>query len=493
MKNFSGKISYFFITFLLGAIIISFALTGFQGFNSSSGAVANVDGTPVTIEEYNRALNSELNRYAQYFGGKSLSSKQIRQFRLKENVLNRLVQEKVMLNLAHRLELKTSTAEVKKEIKSAPFFQTNKQFDVNRYKSLLNANSLTPSKYEQLEKDRLSLVKLSKLFSSILVSKRSVEEEQRFLNSKAIVYAVSFDKESMTKHLPIPTEDVTNFAKDPKNEEVLKSLFNTLKSEFNKPEQVTARHILFNIKDGDEKAALKKATDLRKKLTPSNFASMAKKHTDEASGKKSGGDLGSFGKGRMVKEFEQMAFSMKPGTISKPVKTQFGYHLIYVSNKTKAVTKKFEDVKNTVALRHLRKTRRNELAKFNTKLKIDLKDMLAKNRFKELEKLSKKYNFKFVNRKEMNPLSMTIDGITFKEEEILPLFATKNVNTIIDNDEPTKVSLLKIERYFQDTTKTGELDKQVKTAQNNLIGKLNNELLKSLQEKAEVVTYPNLL
>jgi len=89
-------------------------------------------------------------------------------------------------------------------------------------------------------------------------------------------------------------------------------------------EEVKASHILME----DEGLAKK----LLKKLTPINFSLMAKKHSTCPSAEH-GGDLGWFGKGQMVKEFEEVAFRLRPGAISDVVKTEFGYHIIMVTGK----------------------------------------------------------------------------------------------------------------------------------------------------------------
>ncbi len=88
--------------------------------------------------------------------------------------------------------------------------------------------------------------------------------------------------------------------------------------------EVRASHILVE----DEELAKK----LLKIVTPINFELMAKKHSTCPSAEK-GGDLGWFGPGQMVKEFETVAFKLKPGAISNLVKTEFGYHIIMVTGK----------------------------------------------------------------------------------------------------------------------------------------------------------------
>jgi parvulin-like peptidyl-prolyl isomerase len=89
--------------------------------------------------------------------------------------------------------------------------------------------------------------------------------------------------------------------------------------------EVRASHILV-----EEES---KANELKKEIDGGyDFANVAKKHSKCPSGE-SGGDLGFFGKGMMVKEFEEAAFSLEIGQVSEPVKTQFGYHLILVTEK----------------------------------------------------------------------------------------------------------------------------------------------------------------
>jgi peptidyl-prolyl cis-trans isomerase C len=121
------------------------------------------------------------------------------------------------------------------------------------------------------------------------------------------------------------------------------------KEEFTNPESVKARHILLKVPEGaDEKAwkeAESKAKDVKKKLeNGEDFAELAKKYSDDPGSKTKGGDLGFFTKGRMVPEFESAAFSLKPGELSGPVKTNFGYHIIEVKEKKAADTKALAEV-----------------------------------------------------------------------------------------------------------------------------------------------------
>lgn len=115
-------------------------------------------------------------------------------------------------------------------------------------------------------------------------------------------------------------------------------------------EQVHARHILIHTtplsagqKEQSDADALAKTQALRKKIVDgADFAAVASQESDDSGSKVKGGDLGSFKRGQMVPQFEQVAFSLKVGELSEPVKTQYGYHLIKVEGKE---AKKFDEVK----------------------------------------------------------------------------------------------------------------------------------------------------
>lgn len=112
--------------------------------------------------------------------------------------------------------------------------------------------------------------------------------------------------------------------------------YNENKDQFNKPESVQASHILVE----DEVKAQKVIDEMNEGLS---FEEAAEKYSKCPSNAK-GGDLGFFSKGQMVPEFEKAAFEMKPGEVSKPVKTQFGYHIIKLVDKKEGRTSSFEEV-----------------------------------------------------------------------------------------------------------------------------------------------------
>ncbi|MDL1958703.1 MAG: peptidylprolyl isomerase [Deltaproteobacteria bacterium] len=172
------------------------------------------------------------------------------------------------------------------------------------------------------------------------------------------------------------------------------------KEEFTSPESVKACHILLKVPEGaDEKAwkeAESKAKDIKKKLeNGEDFAELAKKYSDDPGSKNKGGDLGFFTKGRMVPEFESAAFSLKPGEMSGPVKTDFGYHIIEVKEKKAASTKALAEVQAQIR-QTLQREKQQQLQdelieKLKAKYPVKVnKDLLTEDKSQESTAPSKK-------------------------------------------------------------------------------------------------------
>ena len=124
-------------------------------------------------------------------------------------------------------------------------------------------------------------------------------------------------------------------------DEEMKTHFEENKDSYNEPEQIEASHILVENEES--------ANKVKEKLEAGeDFAELAKEYSTDPSNAENGGKLGYFSKGTMVEEFENIAFSMKVGEISAPVKTDYGYHIIHVTDKKEAKEANFEDHKEEI-------------------------------------------------------------------------------------------------------------------------------------------------
>ncbi|MGB9749382.1 MAG: peptidylprolyl isomerase [Caldisericia bacterium] len=166
---------------------------------------------------------------------------------------------------------------------------------------------------------------------------------------------------------------------------------------FNEVTQVRARHILIKVDEGaDEKTVNEKkalAEELRQRiLKGEDFAKLAKEYSEDPGSKDNGGDLGFFSKGQMVKEFENAAFSLKPGEISEVIKTQYGFHIIQVLD-TKIRGRSYdqpEKVKAKHILIKVDKTATQEDIKKKTDLVNEIYNKLLKGA--DFDSLAKEYS-----------------------------------------------------------------------------------------------------
>jgi peptidyl-prolyl cis-trans isomerase C len=150
------------------------------------------------------------------------------------------------------------------------------------------------------------------------------------------------------------------------NDAEAKAFYDENKEDFNKPEQVKASHILIKVAPTattEEKAAAKAKIDglLKQVKAGGDFAALAKENSDCPS-KERGGDLGFFEKSAMVKEFADAAFSMKVGQISDVVETQFGYHIIKVTDRKEGGLTPFDKAKTDI-VKQLQDKKKGEIFK----------------------------------------------------------------------------------------------------------------------------------
>ena len=117
-------------------------------------------------------------------------------------------------------------------------------------------------------------------------------------------------------------------------------------NQYETPEQIRASHILLKTEGKDDAEVKARAEALLKQAKAgADFAELAKKNSEDESTAPNGGDLDFFGRGKMVPEFDQVAFALKPGEISDLVKTQFGYHIIKLVDKKEGTTRALADVR----------------------------------------------------------------------------------------------------------------------------------------------------
>lgn len=480
------KSSSIFVTIFIGLIVVSFMFTGYQSMTTSPNSVAKVGNELVKIEEYQREYNRQLEFYRGLFGGKDLTTQQIQQFRIKETALRNLVQMKLTLILGDRIGVIPSSEEIKAEIKKLPYFQVNGQFSINRYKDLLAANRMNPTQFEESIKDQVRAMSTDSTLSVMPISNSYLKDVNQFRQQKLKANIVEINKEALRNNLEVTKEEISTYLADETNSNRVSSLFNERKSSLDQKEQVKARHILFKTDGKNDKQKLKAITTLRSKLTKKNFISQAKRHTEEQAGKSTGGDLKWFPRGAMVPEFDKVAFTMKPGTISKPVKTAFGYHIIYVEDKKEQKEATLAEFQDELATELIRKSKNEEVEKMAKVAKEEV--MKAVNSSKRLNKLKKKYGLKIEMAKEISKLDGSSGQIQLEASNLNDIFKEGLTQSkTYTFDRATNIVVVKSSKFDnKESSNQEELEESNTSLRNILSKKLKQEMLKDLETNVTV-------
>lgn len=492
----STKSTNSFATVLIGLIILAFMFTGYQQFeNGGLASVGSVGGLPIKLEEYQQEYNRQIEFYKSIAGG-DITSKQIESFKIKENAIKNIVQRKLMIKFAKDVGTFPSLEEVKTEIKNLPYFKTNEQFDVNRYKSILAANHLSPLDFEQDVSDQIRMKKFQELSQNFPLSKGYLSDLNNFRQEKLQAEIVTISKNSLSQFIDISKEELEAFFSVETNQKRIESIFKERKPSLDKPEEVTARHILLLSEGKKEEEVKARITQIAKEVTPLNFITKANQYTEDPSGKGKGGALGSFSRGKMVLEFEDVAFKQKPGTISSPVKTPYGYHLILVEKKSEAVSATFSDYREKFAREILQKDKVGELKKLTNSIAENLKKALEQNDEAEIKKLTTLYKVQ-LNKTTINRLDGAGPDAYLTAQNMKELFSKDLTKTQLHFfDEGTSIVVIKTTPYV---AKINDLEEKAKLARdeaglkNALARKMIENILKQLELNTKVKINKNAI
>jgi len=490
-----NKTSGFFVTLLIGIIVLSFMFTGYQAFEGrgSTNVVGKVGDYQITAEEYQQEYNRQIEFFKQMFGGE-VTAKQIESMKIKESIVRNLIQRKLMLVLSNELGTYPSDEAIKAEIKELPYFKTDNQFDVTKYKSLLAMNKLTPQQFEEDVTNQMKMKSLTELSSEFPLSDSYLADLQKFREDKLSIDLVTFTKDSIRKHIAVTPEELQKFLAVEVNKNRISSMYNDRKASLDKPEEVTARHILVRSEgkaEADVKAQIEK---IAKEVTASNFAKMADKYTEDPSGKGKGGSLGAFARGMMVPEFDKVAFEQKVGTISAPVKTNFGYQLILVEKKTPATVSKLADYQDKFATELIQKDKVEEIKKLTVELSNNLKKALEANNEKEVKSLVEKYGLS-MKKAEVNKIDGVSTGANLSAQNMKEIFeGDLTKSKVILADDGNTINMIKTYPKAAPTTSADP----AKNAENNaslknvLNRKMMEGLLKNLEKDTRIKLFSNL-
>ena len=361
-------LSYLFI----GGIAALFALQwgpGAKGCDQplspqSREVAATVNGQEIPLKEFQRTYRSRLASM-----GSQIPESLARQIGLPTQVLNSMVDSELLAQAAEKQGILASDKEVREMLQKAGRFQKDGHFDLETYHEFLrDYERVTDVEFEATLRRQLSGSKLiSMVEGAAIVSDDEVKSRYFREGNKAnVTYARFLPAMFVDKVVSPKPAELAAFEKDHAKE--ISEYYEANKFLYQQPEKVKARHILIKV-PADAPPAKKteakaKIENLRKEAAGGkDFAALAKDFSEDEGSKDKGGDLGFNERSAWVPEFADAAFKLKPGELSGPVETQFGFHLIKVDEKKAPEKKELKDVEPEIAKQLLAKEKAKALAK----------------------------------------------------------------------------------------------------------------------------------
>ena len=374
----------FLMIFLTLLVFPSFVATGIYGYNrfmSAEEAVAKIGGEVISTQEFEAAHRERLDQVRQAVG-ENFDPAVFDTPAAREASLNSMLGDRALRREAVDSHVMIGADRLRQVIASVPAFQEDGKFSYSRYKTVLGAQGMSEAMFEQRVREDLARQTLldgvarSTIVPSVLserlatlVQETRTVRERRFRPEDFVARVNVGDdaikgyyetnraqfetKESIdVQLLALTLDDVARQISVPPAE--LQSYYEQNKASFTEPEQRRASHILLTVGEGgsakDKDGARKLAQELlaRIKARPDDFAKLAQEYSKDPGSAAKGGDLGFFGRGMMVKPFEEAAFGLKPGDTSDIVESEFGLHLIRVSEVKGGAIAPFEQVKGKI-------------------------------------------------------------------------------------------------------------------------------------------------
>ncbi|MBG6072667.1 MULTISPECIES: SurA N-terminal domain-containing protein [unclassified Polaromonas] len=383
MFDFIRKHTKWTMALLFLLIVPSFILVGMNSNHSAEKGrvVAKVDGTEITQPEWDRAHLSEVDRLRASMP--TLDAKLLDTPEARYATLERMVRDRVVAVAAEKLKLSTSNQHLARELQSSPEIaalrRADGSLDMERYRQLLGAQGLSPEMFEANVRSDLSRRQvLAGVSGSGLTSSVAADLALNAFFEKREIQLARFNAADYASKLSPSDADIEQFYKANEklfqapeqasieyvvldldtvtkgiavNDADLKTYYEQNAKQLSSTEERRASHILItapvtaSAAQREEAKAKAEALLAAIRKAPDTFAEVARKNSQDPGSAAGGGDLDFFGKGAMVKPFEDAAFSMQKGDISDVVASDFGYHIIKLTDIKVPKQRSFEEMK----------------------------------------------------------------------------------------------------------------------------------------------------
>jgi peptidyl-prolyl cis-trans isomerase D len=366
---------------IVGLLIIPFALWGINKYFGSGGKLvaATVNGSEISQREFQQAFYEQRSRMQQMLGAQY--NAQLFDPQIKQRVINELVDRELLLQNADEAGYRVSDQTVIATIQGIDAFRQDGVFSNSLYQQQVQAQGQSPAGFERHVKRMILTGQLPDgLASTVFVTDAELDAAIRLQEQTRdfhyLILPVSkyqdatvadeaavkayYDQHAdrfmtqeqvQVEYVELAASALTSDAVP--SDDALREFYEANKSQYQVPEERRASHILVQVPEGADEAAIKaaraKIDELYKKIKAgASFEQLAKDNSDDPGSAELGGDLGYFGRGTMEPDFEKAVFSLKEGEVSEPVLTSFGYHIIKLTGIRAAKSKPFADIRADV-------------------------------------------------------------------------------------------------------------------------------------------------
>ena len=348
---------------IMGLAVLPFLFWGVESYRDKGGEgyVAVVDGEEIPRREYEQALRDHHERMRSMLGA-NFDSAMLDTFEVRNSVLERLVQQRLLHREAIDNGFIVLDSHLVKTIRDVPAFQRDNKFSKQQYEELLRSQGLTPAAFESRVRQELLLQQLLDGYSENGFAPKSVAERVQYLSEvqREISQSQTTPEQFLSQVTPEEADIIAYYERhkadfdlperarveylvlsldavaktETVSDDAVNAYFAEHQGEFGQSEERKASHILISVSadapDEEKQTARDKAEEILDQVrqNPEQFAEIAKERSDDPGSAPRGGDLGFFGRGVMVKSFEDKIFSMQLDEISDIVETDFGFHVI---------------------------------------------------------------------------------------------------------------------------------------------------------------------
>jgi len=379
-RHKNSKVVWGGLTLIIGVFTFWGIGVGISGQTVTT--VATVDGRPIDQMELQRAEHNMLEAYRNALKDQ-FTPEMRKNLNVRQRALDALIDREILAARAQQLGIIVSDQELRDSIASNPSFQLDGRFSKQAYLRAVRYASYTPADFEERLREELAIDRLQSVVGDgVSVSDAAVRDEILAKDQKISLAYVKVKASDFTMGVKVEDQALRKYFDDhrdryvepervkteilvypadkfaaaaaPTDEDIKAYYDEHLADRFTQKHEVRARHILIkapqNADAATRDAARKKIADIEKKVKDgADFEKLAREESQDEGSAKQGGDLGFFTKGRMVKPFEEAAFSLKPGEVSGIVESPFGFHLIRVEEVHEEREKPLDEVREEIA------------------------------------------------------------------------------------------------------------------------------------------------